>query len=119
MKNIFGKEESLKLYNDDGNLVYKYYINSRDFSYEDTFDSNGEVLTYRNSNGYSHEYTRDSYGNVLTYKNPNGYSYEFTRDSDGNELTFKDSKGNKRGFNIPEYTMEELVEKLGNFKIKK
>jgi hypothetical protein len=24
-----------------------------------------------------------------------------------------------RGFDIPEYTMEELVEKLGNFKIKK
>jgi hypothetical protein len=47
------------------------------------------------------------------------YSWERTYDSNGKELTFKDSDGIKRGFDIPEYTMEELVEKLGNFKIKK
>ena len=49
----------------------------------------------------------------------NGYWYEYTYDSDGNELTYKDSNGYTRGFDIPEYTMEQLVEKLGNFKIKK
>ena len=53
------------------------------------------------------------------YKNSNGYSCERIYDSSGNELTFKDSDGVTRGFDIPEYTMEELVEKLGNFKIKK
>ena len=53
------------------------------------------------------------------FKNLNGFSYECTRDSKGNELTYKNSKGVSRGFDIPEYTMEELVNKLGNFKIKK
>ena len=49
----------------------------------------------------------------------NGNWYEYTRDSNGKELTYKDSNGITRGFDIPEYTMEQLVEKLGNFKIKK
>jgi hypothetical protein len=52
-------------------------------------------------------------------KDSNGFSFEYTRDSYGNELTYKNSDGVTRGFDIPEYTMEELVEKLGNFKIKK
>jgi YD repeat-containing protein len=78
-------------------------------------------ITYKDSykNGYSWERTYDSNGNVLTYKDSDGYSSEYTYDSNGKELTFKDSDGIKRGFDIPEYTMEELVEKLGNFKIKK
>ncbi len=98
MKNIFGKEESLKLYDGDNNKIYEYYINSR---------------------GFSCEYTYNKNGNLLTYKDSKGYSSEFTRDKNGNELTYKNSKGVKRGFDIPEYTMEQLVEKLGNFKIKK
>ena len=49
----------------------------------------------------------------------NGSRYERTYDSNGNELTYKDSNGITRGFDIPEYTMQQLVEKLGNFKIKK
>lgn len=53
------------------------------------------------------------------YKDSNGDWWESTYDSNGKELTYKDSNGNTRGFEIPEYTMEELVEKLGNFKIKK
>ena len=52
-------------------------------------------------------------------KNSHGISYEKTYDSNGKELTFKDSDGVKRSFDIPEYTMEELVAKLGDFKIKK
>ena len=77
MKNALGKKENLQLYNDKGDLVYKFY---------------------------------ESY---------NGRWIESTFDDKGNELTFKDSDGVKRGFDIPEYTMEELVAKLGNFKIKK
>jgi YD repeat-containing protein len=73
----------------------------------------------KDSRGYSWEYTYDSNGNVLTYKDSDGYSSEYTYDSNGKELTFKDSDGIKRGFDIPEYTMEELVEKLGNFKMVK
>jgi hypothetical protein len=53
------------------------------------------------------------------YKGLYGYSAETTYDSNGNELSYKNSDGVTRGFDVPEYTMEELVEKLGNFKIKK
>ena len=97
MKNILGTEENLELFNENGIRVYEYFK-----AYE-----------------YSYEYTYDSYGKVLTYKDSNGYWYEYTRDSQGNELTYKDSEGVSRGFDIPEYTMEELVSKIGNFKIKK
>lgn len=97
MKNIFNKEETLELFNKEGKKVYEFYY----------------------STGYSYEYTYDSNGEILTYKDSNGFSFEYTYDLNGNELTYKNSDGVKRGFNIPEYTMEELVAKLGNFKIKK
>jgi len=98
MKNILGTEENLELFNENGIKVYSYYKNSYGFIYEYIYDSNG---------------------NVLTYKNSKGFSYKYTYDSQGKELTYKDSNGVSRGFDIPEYTMEELVNKLGNFKIKK
>ena len=119
MKNILGKTESLELFNKDGKVVYRFCKVSGGYSYEYTYDSHGNVLTFKDSDGFSSEYTRDLNGNQLTYKNSNGYSYERTYNSNGKELTYKDSNGVTRGFDIPEYTMEELVKKLGNFKIKK
>ena len=98
MKNIQGTEENLELFNKDGVRVYSYR---------------------KDSNGSWYEFTYDSNGNVLTYKDSDGHSEECTYDSQDNELTYKDSNGESRGFDIPEYTMEELVNKLGNFKIKK
>lgn len=98
MKNILGTTENLELYNKEGVIVYEFENDSNGFSSESIYDSNGYTLIYK-----------DSYGDWL----------EFTRDSNGKELTFKDSNGVTRGFDIPEYTMEQLVEKLGNFKIKK
>jgi hypothetical protein len=98
MKNILGTTENLELFNKDGVKVYEFE---------------------KDSNGDWSEYTYDSNGYTLTRKDSNGNWYEYTRDSNGNELTYKDSNGVSRGFEIPEYTMEELVEKLGNFKIKK
>ena len=98
MKNILGTTEYLELFDKEGRIVYQFY---------------------KDSNGYSSEYTRGDKGNILTYKDSEGFSSEYTRDSNGKELTYKDSNGVTRGFDIPEYTMEELVEKLGNFKIKK
>ena len=103
MKNVLGTEENVRLFNKDGKKVYDYY--------KDTYDLKG-----------NHKYTECTYdlkGNILTFKNSKGFSSERTRDSNGKELTYKNSDGDRRGLDIPEYTMEELVEKLGNFKIKK
>jgi len=69
-----------------------------------------ENLELFNENGVKvYEYLKDS----------DGYIYEYTYDSNGKVLTYKNSKGETRGFDVPEYTMEELVKKIGNFKIKK
>ena len=97
--NILGTEDSLRLYNKKGEIVYWFDANhsESDFWNETTYDKNGYILTYIDSDGYWVKYTRDS---------------------DGNELTYEDSKGDKRGFDIPEFTMEQVVEKLGiNFKL--
>lgn len=119
MKNILGQTEDLSLYNKEGKKVYIFIVNSDNISYEWTYDSNGNVLTCKNSHGFSSESTYDSNSNVLTYKDSNGFSSEYTYDSNGKELTYKNSNGVSRGFDIPEFTMDELVAKLGNFKIKK
>ena len=119
MKNILGKTENLTLYNKEGKRVYEFTTRSNGYSIEYTRDSKGNELTYKSPNGFSSERTYDSKGNELTYKNSNGYSCEYAYDENGNELTFKNSAGESIGFDIPEFTMEELVSKLGNFKLKK
>ena len=96
MKNILGTTENLEFYNKDGVKVYEFKTNIYGYSFEYTYDKNGNTLTHRNSYGYFHKYTRDE---------------------NGDELTFKNSDGNERGFDIPEFTMEELTQKLGNFKL--
>ena len=119
MKNILGTTENLELFDKDGKRVYRFYKYPNGYSYETNYNINGKILTYKDSDGYNYECTYDSEGNELTFKDSNGFSYERTYNSNGRELTYKDSNGVSRGFDIPEYTMEELVEKLGNFKIKK
>ena len=51
MKNIQGKEEDLKLFDEKGNLVYEFFKISDGFWTEITYDSNGNELTYIDSNG--------------------------------------------------------------------
>ena len=97
--NIRGENKDLHFYNKEGIKIYEYRTYSdgdwRDWR-ECTYNEKGDLSTCKYSAGDWHEYTYNKNGKVLTYK---------------------DSNGIKRGFNIPEYTMEDLVEKLGNFKL--
>ena len=136
--NIQGEDKDLELYDKEGVKVYEYYTylsgswdectfdekgkiltykNSKGYWNERTYNENGNELTYKDSKGYWYERTFDEKGYELTYKNSDSYWYERTYDEKGNVLTFKDSDGINTGFDIPEYTMENLVEKLGNFKL--
>jgi len=118
--NALGVFEDLQLFDSKGNKVYKFITKSNGGWYKHTYNSNGKLLIAENSDGVWRKSTYDSNGNDLTYENSDGYWSKYTYDSKGNELTFEDSNGVKRGFDIPEYTMEELVIKLGHdFKIKK
>jgi YD repeat-containing protein len=100
MKNILGKDENLKLFNEQGKKIYEY---CKEYGYwhERTYDEKGNQLTCKNSNGIWYEYTYDKNGNQLSFKDSDVYWSEYTRDEKGNELTYKNSDGVTRGFNIP------------------
>jgi len=92
MKNIQGTTKYLELFNKDGKRVYRFGTNISGDNYECTYDEKGNELTYKNSYGY--------YG--IKEKQVTKEEYEAFING------------------IPEYTMEELINKLGhNFKIKK
>ena len=91
--------EDVKL-SESGNVLYEW-----------TYDNNNKCLTYKDSKGLWYEYTYDENNNILTYKDSFD-CYEIK----GQGVT----KEEFESFVIPEYTMEELVAKLGySFKIKK
>jgi len=98
MKNIQGKEEDLRLFDEKGKLVYEFLKISSGFCTERTYDSNRNVLKFKDSDGCWRQYTYDSNGNQLTFKNSDGFWTERTYDYNGNEITYIDSKGVTRGF---------------------
>jgi YD repeat-containing protein len=88
MKNIQGTEENLELFNKNGIKVYEYLKYPSGHSYEYTYDSNGNIITYKDSSGYSYEATYDSNGKELTYKNSNGVSRGFDKTYTPEEVEF-------------------------------
>jgi YD repeat-containing protein len=118
MKNIFGTTKSIKLY--EGKELRYQYRGGGGYQSQCTYDSNGNTLKYDNSDGNWFKFTYNSNGDMLTYKNSEGDWFKYTRDSEGKELRFDNHKGERRGFDIPEYTMEELTKMIGKeFKVKK
>jgi hypothetical protein len=94
-----------------GNEIYSQ--NENGDWYEKTYDDNNNVLTFKNSDDFWSQCTFDNNGNQLTCKNSNGY-YKIK----GEHVTKEEFEAFVNG--TPEYTMEELVAKIGhNFKIKK
>ncbi len=66
---------------------------------------------------------KDNKGNEIYYEESSGCWVKKEFDDNGKNIYFEDSDGgifDRRPKAVPEYTMEELVDKLGhNFKIKK
>lgn len=82
-------------------------------------DSKGKEIYHENSKGFWWKNTYDSEGNIIHYENANGHWAKKEYDSNGNEIYYENSVGIiKDNRNIPEYTMEELIEKIGIFKFK-
>ena len=101
-----------------GNRIY--YEDSWGYWSKHEFDSNGNEIYFEKSNGFWRTSEYDSKGNQIYFKNSEGFWVKREFDSNGNRIYYEDSVGIIKDYrNIPEYTMEELVEKLGNFKLKK
>ena len=59
MLNKNGKREDLCEYHENGELAYEFYEGSEGFSYESTYDENGNELTYRNSDGLERGFKKE------------------------------------------------------------
>ena len=62
---------------------------------------------------------KDSKGNEIYDETSDGYWMKKEYDSQNNEVYYETSDGYiEDNRNIPEFTMEELIEKIGHFKLK-
>ena len=82
-------------------------------------DSRRKTIYFENSDGSWHKSKYDAQGNEIYFENSKGDWVKREYDSNRNRIYYEDSKGHiEDNRNLPEYTMEELVEKIGNFKLK-
>lgn len=92
-----------------------------DFPFE-IKDKNNNRIYYEDSNGFWYKQEFDSNNNEIYYENSSGYWVKLEFDSNNNETYHENLYGtikDKRPKPIPEFTMEELIAKVGfEFKIK-
>jgi hypothetical protein len=107
----------------DKNNNQIYFEDSEGYWWKREFDKNNNEIYFEDSDGYWVKREYDSNNNKIYYENPDGFWEKREFDKNNNEIYYEDSNGyiiDKRPKSTPEYTMEELVAKLGyNFKIKK
>ena len=86
-------------------------------------DKNNNEIYWEESNGnwWKHEFDKNN--NQIHYENSCGVWDKQEYDENNNQIYYEDSKGvivDNRPKSTPEYTMEELIAKVGfEFKIKK
>ena len=100
--NALGAFEDLKLFDKNGNIVYKFLTNSNDYWWKSTYDEKGNILTFEDSNGYCYKRTYDEKGNILTFEDSKGmkkvfdigHKQNYTSDITG-EQYYKETYGKK------------------------
>ncbi len=107
----------------DKNNNQIYYEDSKGYWWKREFDSNNNEIYCENSTGYWCKREFDKNNNEIYYETSNGYWSKREFNKNNNLIYCEDSSGyiiDNRPKTTPEFTMEELVEKLGfEFKIKK
>ena len=100
-----------------------YFETSKGYWYKQEYDSNNNRIYSEDSNGYWVKQEYDSNNNQIYCEDSDGDWVKREYDSNNNQIYFENSEGgieDNRPKSTPEFTMEELVEKLGyEFKIKK
>jgi hypothetical protein len=93
-----------------------------DFPFE-IKDSKNNKIYWEDSNGYWWKQEFDKNNNQIYFEDSDGFWIKRQFDKNNNLIYYEDSKGvivDNRPKSTPEFTMEELIDKLGyNFKIKK
>ena len=111
------KEFPFIINDSQGNKIYQEESNG--FWEKKEFDSQSNDIYYENSQGFWEKSSCDSQGNRIYYEDSNSFWVNREYDSLGNEIYYENSQGLiKDNRNIPEYTMEELIDKIGHFKLK-
>ena len=107
----------------DKNNNQIYYEDSKGYWWKREFDKNNNEIYWEDSYSFWVKREFDKNNNKIYYENPDGFWEKREFDKNNNEIYYEDSNGyiiDKRPKSTPEYTMEELVAKLGfEFKIKK
>jgi hypothetical protein len=97
-------------------------LNVKDFPFE-IRDKNNNQIYFENSDGYWWKQEFDGNNNEIYYEDSNGFWIKREFDKNNNLICYEDLKGtiiDNRPKSTPEFTMEELIDKLGfEFKIKK
>ena len=91
MKNKLGKKENLKEYHKNGKLAYQFTVVSDVYSWEATYDNQGNETSYKNSDGFSTKATYDNQGNQTSYKNSDDDSWVATYDDQNRMTSYEDS----------------------------
>jgi hypothetical protein len=93
-----------------------------DFPFE-IKDKNNNVIYFEDSDGYWRKREYDKNNNRIYFEDSDGFWDKKEYDKNNNQIYYESSYGtiiDNRTKSTPEFTMEELVAKLGyNFKIKK
>jgi hypothetical protein len=120
-KQLNVKDFPFEIKDSKNNLLY--CEDSNGYWWKQEFDENNNKIYYENSYGYWAKREYDENNNEIYFENSDGYWYKREYDKNNNEIYHEDLNGyitDNRPNSTPEFTMEELVEKLGyNFKIKK
>ena len=111
------KEFPFRIEDSRGNEIY--FENSDGYWVKSEYDLQGNLIYEESSDGYWEQCKYDSNGNEIYLEDSDGYWEKSEYDSQGNLNYLENSDGLiEDNRNIPEYSMEELVEKIGNFKLK-
>jgi len=83
----------LKTYHKHSNIVSFHKYEEEGVIYEESFNENGETLTYKDSDGLFYEIKYHKNGKPLSLKSSTGFSFNYTYHKNNNTRTYKDSNG--------------------------
>jgi hypothetical protein len=115
------KDFPFEIKDKNNNLIY--WEDDDGYWCKQEYDKNNNEIYFENSDGYWYKQEFDKNNNLIYFEESNGYWAKKEYDLNNNQIYYENSNGeiiDKRPKSTPEYTIEELIAKVGyEFKIKK